>query len=121
MVQSLDSAQRGTPRDGCAMIHNHGDSSNNLASAATSSPENEIELDEMPYSKGMEESEPLVERHGSVDAPAPALPEGSLDPVYEAKATVLNTALQEIGMGRYQWQLFVVIGCVDPLSVQAID
>jgi MFS family permease len=40
-----------------------------------------------------------------------ALPEGTtLDPVYEAKARVLNRAIQEIGMGRYQWQLFVVIG-----------
>lgn len=36
--------------------------------------------------------------------------EGTFDPVYEAKARVLNRAIQEIGMGRYQWQLFVVIG-----------
>jgi hypothetical protein len=28
--------------------------------------------------------------------------EGSIDPVYQAKAHVLNRALQEIGMGRYQ-------------------
>ncbi|ODO03053.1 hypothetical protein I350_05898 [Cryptococcus amylolentus CBS 6273] len=33
-----------------------------------------------------------------------------VDPVYAAKAKVLNHAIQEIGMGRYQWQLFVVIG-----------
>ncbi|KAI9797786.1 MAG: hypothetical protein M1833_005289 [Piccolia ochrophora] len=39
-----------------------------------------------------------------------ALPEGALDPVYEAKAQVLNNAIQEIGMGWYQWQLFIVIG-----------
>lgn len=39
-----------------------------------------------------------------------ALPPGTFDPVYEAKAKVLNHAIQEIGMGRYQWQLFVVIG-----------
>lgn len=39
-----------------------------------------------------------------------ALPDGTFDPVYEAKARVLNRAIQEIGMGRYQWQLFVVIG-----------
>ncbi|CAI6340653.1 unnamed protein product [Periconia digitata] len=43
------------------------------------------------------------------DAPA-AVMEGSLDPVYEAKAKVLNKAIQDIGMGRYQWQLFIVIG-----------
>ncbi|KAI0060083.1 MFS general substrate transporter [Artomyces pyxidatus] len=36
--------------------------------------------------------------------------EGSVDPVYQAKAHVLNQALQEIGMGRYQWGLFAVAG-----------
>ncbi|KAJ4158567.1 uncharacterized protein LMH87_009086 [Akanthomyces muscarius] len=35
---------------------------------------------------------------------------GSLDPVYEAKAKVLNRAVQDIGMGWYQWQLFLVVG-----------
>ncbi|KAI9842013.1 MAG: hypothetical protein M1838_003316 [Thelocarpon superellum] len=43
-------------------------------------------------------------------APDPTLPPGTIDPVYEAKAHVLNNAIQEIGMGRYQWQLFGVIG-----------
>lgn len=33
-----------------------------------------------------------------------------LDPVYAAKARLLNAALQDIGMGRYQWILFVVTG-----------
>ena len=33
-----------------------------------------------------------------------------VDPIYAAKARVLNVAIQEIGMGRYQWQLFFVIG-----------
>ena len=33
-----------------------------------------------------------------------------VDPIYAAKARVLNVAVQEIGMGRYQWQLFFVIG-----------
>ena len=33
-----------------------------------------------------------------------------LDPVYAAKARVLNRAIQDIGMGSYQWQLFIVIG-----------
>lgn len=28
--------------------------------------------------------------------------EGSVDPVYQAKARVLNAAMQEIGMGKYQ-------------------
>ncbi|KAH7088589.1 major facilitator superfamily domain-containing protein [Paraphoma chrysanthemicola] len=43
------------------------------------------------------------------EAPAGVL-EDALDPVYEAKARVLNKAVQDIGMGKYQWQLFVVIG-----------
>ncbi|MBW0477367.1 hypothetical protein O181_017082 [Austropuccinia psidii MF-1] len=32
------------------------------------------------------------------------------DVVYETKARILNSAIQEIGMGKYQWKLFVVIG-----------
>lgn len=40
----------------------------------------------------------------------PTLLQGSIDPVYERKAQVLNTALQDIGMGWYQWQLFLVVG-----------
>ncbi|OAL43219.1 MFS general substrate transporter [Pyrenochaeta sp. DS3sAY3a] len=44
------------------------------------------------------------------NAPISVLEDGSLDPVYEAKAKVLNKAIQDIGMGRYQWQLFIVIG-----------
>ncbi len=34
----------------------------------------------------------------------------SLDPVYHAKARILNNATQEIGMGRYQWYLFCCAG-----------
>ena len=33
-----------------------------------------------------------------------------IDPIYEGKARVLNNAIQDIGMGRYQWQLFIVVG-----------
>ncbi|MCJ1402347.1 hypothetical protein MMC11_005567 [Xylographa trunciseda] len=44
------------------------------------------------------------------DLTVSALPEGTLDPVYTAKAHVLNNAIQEIGMGKYQWQLFCVVG-----------
>jgi hypothetical protein len=32
-----------------------------------------------------------------------------LDPVYAAKASLLNDALQDIGMGKYQWQLFILV------------
>lgn len=36
--------------------------------------------------------------------------DGTIDPVYQAKARLLNSAIQEIGMGRYQWYLFIVAG-----------
>ncbi|KAL1937935.1 hypothetical protein VTO73DRAFT_12685 [Trametes versicolor] len=36
--------------------------------------------------------------------------DGTVDPVYQAKARVLNAAIQEIGMGKYQWGLFAVAG-----------
>ncbi|KAF9484767.1 MFS general substrate transporter [Pholiota conissans] len=36
--------------------------------------------------------------------------DGSLDPVYYAKTLALNRAIQQIGMGRYQYLLFVVAG-----------
>lgn len=62
-----------------------------------------------------------------VDGPADIFTEGALDPIYQAKARILNEALQEIGMGKYQvrypfylclhnltaghqWFLFVVAG-----------
>ncbi|KAF8988554.1 MFS general substrate transporter [Cyathus striatus] len=38
------------------------------------------------------------------------LSDDAMDPIYRAKARVLNNALQEIGMGRYQWGLFIVTG-----------
>lgn len=38
------------------------------------------------------------------------LPEGVTDPVYHAKALLLNDAIQDIGMGKYQWQLFMLVG-----------
>ncbi|OAX33180.1 MFS general substrate transporter [Rhizopogon vinicolor AM-OR11-026] len=43
--------------------------------------------------------------------PAIDLYEGGYnDPVYEAKALILNRAIQGIGMGRYQWYLYFVAG-----------
>jgi hypothetical protein len=41
---------------------------------------------------------------------AAALPKGTLDPVYEAKARILNHAIQSIGFGKYQLRLFCVVG-----------
>lgn len=37
-------------------------------------------------------------------------PTGTVDPVYEAKAQVLNNAMLEIGFGRYHKALFLVAG-----------
>lgn len=54
--------------------------------------------------------EPPPEYGSVVDEKGHTLLADTFDPVYEAKARVLNRAIQEIGMGRYQWQLFVVIG-----------
>lgn len=52
-----------------------------------------------------EPSAHTVARDG--EAPVSVLEDGSLDPVYEAKAKMLNKAIQDIGMGRYQWQVSV--------------
>ncbi|KAF8754126.1 Sugar transporter [Rhizoctonia solani] len=38
------------------------------------------------------------------------LPEGSVDPVYQARAELLNDTIQRMGMGKYQWHLFIVTG-----------
>ena len=35
----------------------------------------------------------------------PVFEQGTVDPVYQAKAHVLNNATQQIGMGKYQWEL----------------
>jgi hypothetical protein len=45
-----------------------------------------------------------------------------LDPTFEAKADLVNHALQAMGMGKYQWWLFVVTGfgwLVDQVSHSA--
>ncbi|GJC95957.1 major facilitator superfamily transporter [Colletotrichum higginsianum] len=56
----------------------------------------------------------VAARDGSLDIhgvdDVAIIPKGALDPVYEAKARVLNRAIQDIGMGWYQWQLFIVVG-----------
>jgi hypothetical protein len=47
------------------------------------------------------------------------LPDAALDQTYVRKAHALNAAIQEIGMGRYQWGLFCVAGfgwCADSVS-----
>jgi hypothetical protein len=34
----------------------------------------------------------------------------AIDPAYHAKAKILNDVIQQMGMGRYQYYLFVVAG-----------
>ena len=34
----------------------------------------------------------------------------AVDPVFEAKAAIINSAFQQIGMGKYQWKLFALCG-----------
>ncbi|KAH9851726.1 sugar transporter [Lenzites betulinus] len=60
-----------------------------------------------------------AEKRGSPDVEAHVIPvethdifddDSGVDPVYQAKARILNDALQEIGMGKYQWYLFIVAG-----------
>jgi MFS family permease len=64
-----------------------------------------IKNDEGQHSKHATQEVPSLDH-----TPKGVLEDSSLDPVYAAKARVLNKAIQELGMGRYQWQLFVVIG-----------
>ncbi|KAI0839268.1 MFS general substrate transporter [Hypoxylon sp. FL0890] len=67
---------------------------------------------ESPAQKGNENGEHPGEdlAIGIEDEDVSTIPKGTIDPVYEAKAIVLNKAIQDIGMGWYQWQLFVVVG-----------
>ncbi|TYJ58637.1 hypothetical protein B9479_000473 [Cryptococcus floricola] len=46
----------------------------------------------------------------NVSSPEDDLVLDGVEPVYAAKAGVLNQAINDIGMGRYQWQLFCVAG-----------
>ena len=48
---------------------------------------------------------------------------GGIDPVFEAKAAVVNRAIQHIGMGKYQWKLFALCGfgwAADNLWLQGV-
>lgn len=56
------------------------------------------------------EAEAASNHSSGDDIAAPPVLKGAIDPVYEAKAQTLNNAIQEIGMGWYQWQLFIVVG-----------
>ncbi|KAL1950452.1 hypothetical protein VTO73DRAFT_5576 [Trametes versicolor] len=67
-----------------------------------------------------ESEDSKVEKQDSRDVELHAIPvdthdiydgdDSAVDPVYQAKARILNDAFQEIGMGKYQWYLFIVAG-----------
>lgn len=78
-----------------------------LPTSQSSSHHPAIQLSAMD-GDGKADSEPQAYQH--VEEEATIIPSGTIDPVYEAKARVLNAAIQEIGMGWYQWQLFIVVG-----------
>jgi hypothetical protein len=46
----------------------------------------------------------------SIDGKLSDLDETIADRVFEAQAALVNRAVQQIGMGRYQWGLFFVAG-----------
>jgi hypothetical protein len=65
---------------------------------------NEDDLQNSPKTSLNQRKPPI--RYGSVESATGSVEnlykEGVLDPVYHAKTLVLNRALQEIGMGKYQ-------------------
>lgn len=58
-----------------------------VAGSKSSDSKGEVE----PTAK-LQQSAPLEDLHD----------DGTIDPVYQAKARILNAAIQEIGMGKYQ-------------------
>lgn len=66
---------------------------------------NEDNLHNSPKSS-LTQRKPLITTDVSVESAASSVEnlykEGVLDPVYHGKTLVLNRALQEIGMGKYQ-------------------
>lgn len=62
-------------------------------------------------SSPVDEKQPSVDDHDTNVIQAhteDVYEDSSLDPVYQAKARLLNNALQEIGMGKYQVGLSVM-------------
>lgn len=61
--------------------------------------------------------------HVAVDGSTSVIPQGNIDPIYEAKAKILNDAMHEIGFGKYHKALFVVAGfgwLADNVRTQAL-
>ncbi|KAK0185039.1 MFS general substrate transporter [Armillaria mellea] len=68
----------------------------------------------------MTTDERLASSHGKEEEPTKDVySQGTIDPIYQRKAHILNDAIQDIGMGKYQWVLFVIVtGLILPPVVQ---
>ncbi|KAI0203687.1 putative sugar transporter [Astrocystis sublimbata] len=66
--------------------------------------------EEKPQSRGEQKRGPSIDEIVAGLDQESVIPTDSVDPTYARKAAVLNRAIKDIGMGSYQWQLFVVIG-----------
>jgi hypothetical protein len=93
-------------------------------------PDSPTQYDEKNWSDAEKRGDPTTTRGADIKGDTEnILPEGSIDPIYQAKAKILNDAFQEIGqrfhysydvvrdfsfallgMGKYPWFLFVVTG-----------
>lgn len=71
------------------------------------------EKGDTPSHSSKEHHEAHIAKVEEVDTSA-VLPKGSVDPIYQAKAKVLNDAVQAIGMGRYQVGVFLVTSSLLP-------
>ncbi|KAJ8469354.1 hypothetical protein ONZ51_g9045 [Trametes cubensis] len=86
--------------------------------SSTNLQKSDEKLPHTAYPEPVDEKRDL-EKHGGALPAGDEIPvethdifedDSGVDPVYQAKARILNDAFQEIGMGRYQWYLFIVAG-----------
>ncbi|KAI1191499.1 major facilitator superfamily domain-containing protein [Nemania serpens] len=66
--------------------------------------------DEKPRLRAQEVAGPTIEEIIAGLENDTVIPSDAVDATYARKAAVLNRAIKDIGMGWYQWQLFIVIG-----------
>ncbi|KAI1202921.1 major facilitator superfamily domain-containing protein [Nemania serpens] len=66
--------------------------------------------DEKPHLRAQAVTGPTIEEIVAGLENDTVIPSDAVDATYARKAAVLNRAIKDIGMGWYQWQLFIVIG-----------
>ncbi|KAI1160408.1 major facilitator superfamily domain-containing protein [Nemania serpens] len=67
-------------------------------------------VDEKPHLRAQTIAAPTLEEIVAGLDNDTVIPSDAVDATYARKAAVLNRAIKDIGMGWYQWQLFIVIG-----------